>query len=164
MILPSHSEPIQATMRHTPAIAESFRHLDFHDDTFVDMSVLPAQTRGDAPSSVIEVQLLQYSEKKRRVLRFSGCANLRVALDFDVLAHNLPPNTSGVGAHTDKDAMWSLMQSQTRDWGVKYSADMPSPLDRKADVMNEFVCFRVQFCGGLVEIIARSYEVQSLEK
>ena len=151
-------------MRNTPAIAESFRHLDFHDDTFVSMSISPAQTRGDNAGSVVEIQLLQYSEKKRRVLRFIGCANLRVGIDFDVLAHNLPPNTSGVEDHTDKDTMWSLMQSQMRDWDIKYPADMRSPLDWKAEVMNEFVCFRVQFFGGLVEIIARQYEVGNVEK
>jgi len=151
-------------MRNTPAIAESFRQLDFHDDTFVSMSVSPAQTRGDTAGSVVEIRLLQYSEKKRRVLRFIGCANLRVGIDFDVLANNLPPNTSGVEAHTDKDTMWGLMQSQTRDWGVKYAADMSTPLDRKAQVMNELVCFRVQLCGGVVEIIARRYEVQSIDE
>jgi hypothetical protein len=68
-----------------------------------------------------------------------------------------------VEAHTDKDAMWNLMQSQTRDWDVKYPADMRSPLDWKSDMMNEFVCFRVQFLGGLVEVIARRYEVDSVE-
>jgi hypothetical protein len=151
-------------MRNTPAIAESFRQVDFHDDTFVNMSVSPAQTHGDTAGSVVEIQLLQYSEKKRRVLRFIGCANLRVGIDFDVLTHNLPPNTSGVEAHTDKDAMWNLMQAQTRDWGVNYAADMRSPLDSKSDAMSEFVCFRVQLCGGLVEIIARQYEVESVEK
>jgi len=151
-------------MRNTTAIAESFRQLDFHDDTFVSMSISPAQARGDLAGSIVEVQLLQHSEKQRRVLRFIGCANLRVGMDFDVLTHNLPPNTSEVEAHTDKDAMWRLMQSQTRDWGVKYAADMRSPLDLKSDAMNEFVCFRVQFCGGLVEIIARRYEVESIEK
>jgi len=151
-------------MRNTTATAESFRQLDFHDDTFVSLSVSPAQTRGDTAGSVVEIQLLQYSEKKRQVLRFIGCANLRVAADFDVLAQTLPPNTSGVDAHTDKDAMWSLMQSQTRDWGVEYAADMSTPLDRKAQVMNELVCFRVQLCGGVVEIIARRYEVESFDK
>ena len=56
------------------------------------------------------------------------------------------------------------MQSQTRDWRVKYAADMSTPLDRKAQVMNELVCFRVQLCGGVVEIIARRYEVESFDK
>jgi hypothetical protein len=151
-------------MHNTTAMAESFRHQDFHDDTFVSMSVLPAQTRGDTAGSVVEIQLLQYSEKKRRVLRFVGCANLRVEVDFDVLAHNLPPNTSGVEAHTDKDAMWNLMQSQTRDWGVKYSDDMTSPLDAKRAAMSDLICFRVQLCGGVVEVIARRYEIESVEK
>ncbi|SRR5258707_10128841 len=149
-------------MHDTTAIAESFRHLDFHDDTFVCMRVLPSHTRDDPSGSIVEIQLLQ--QQKKQVLRFIGCANLRVGMDFDVLMQNLPPNTSKLEAHTDKDAMWSLMQSQTRDWGVKYATDMRSPLDWKSDVMNEFVCFRVQFCGGLVEIIARWYEVASVEK
>ena len=56
------------------------------------------------------------------------------------------------------------MQSQTRDWRVKYAADMSTPLDRKAQVMNELVCLRVQLCGGVVEIIARRYEVEALGK
>ena len=150
-------------MSNTTTIAESFRRLDFHDDTFVGMSVSPAQTRGDIAGSVVMVQLLHCSEMKRRQLRFIGCANLKVGMDFDVLTHNCPPNTSEVEAHTDQDAMWSLMQSQTHDWGVKYAAGMRSPLDSKSDVMDEFVCFRVQFCGGLVEIIARRYEVESIE-
>ena len=60
--------------------------------------------------------------------------------------------------------MWNLMQSQTRDWGVKYAADMSSPFDSKLQVMNELVCFRVQLCGGVVEIIARRYEVESVAK
>ena len=147
-------------MRNTPAIAESFRHLDFHDDTFLRMTVLPTQTRGDAAGSVVEICLLQSSRKNTRVLRFIGCANLRVGIDFDVLAHNLPPNTSRVEAHIDKDAMWSLMQSQTGDCDVKYPADARGPLDWKAGVMNEFVCFRVQFCGGLVEVVGRGYEIE----
>lgn len=151
-------------MRNMQAIAESFRQLDFHDDTFVSMTVSPAQIRGDTAGSVVEFRLLRYSEKKSRVLRFTGCANLRVGIDFDILAHNLPSNTSGVDAHTDTDSMWSLMRSQTRDWGVTYPADIGSPLDRKAGVMNEFVWFRVQFFGGVVEIIARQYEVEGVEE
>jgi hypothetical protein len=149
-------------MRNTPAIAESFCQLDFHDDTFVSMTVLSALVRGHSTGAVIEFRLLRNSETKSRVLRFVGCANLRVGMDFDVLAHNLPPNTSGLEAHTDKDAMWSLMQAQVRDWGVTYSLGMQSPLDWKAEVMNELVCFRVQLLGGTVEIIARRYEVESV--
>lgn len=147
--------------KNSTETAKSFRALDFHDDTFVSMRVLPTQTRGDNAGSVIEIQLLQYSERTQRVLRFLECANLRVALDFDVLAHNLPMNTSGVDAHTDTTAMWSLMQSQTRDWGVAYP-NMVTPLDVKSHVMKEFSCFRVQLCGGAIEVIAKQFQVNQI--
>ena len=150
-------------MRNTKAIAERFRDLDFHDDTFLGMSILPAQTHGDIASSVIEIQLSPYDRQTKRVLQFIGCANLRVALDFDVLVSNLPPNTSGVDAHIDANLMRELMESQKRDWDVGY-ASMKSPLDKKLAAMDELVCFRVQFFGGVVEIIAREFAVEGRDK
>lgn len=149
-------------MQNPKSIAESFRQLDFHDATVVCLQVLPPQSRNGPADAMVEIRLLQ--QNKERVLRFIGCGNLRVGMDFDVMAHNFPANTSQVDAHTDKDAMWSLMQSQTGDWAVKYAADMSNPLDKKSAVMNEFVCFRVQFCGGVTEIIARRYEIEDIEK
>jgi len=147
--------------KNSTETAKSFRELDFHDDTFVSLRVLPTRSRGDSAGSVVEIQLLQYSERTQRVIRFLECANLRVAFDFDVLAHNLPMNTSGVDAHADTTEMWSLMQSQTRDWGVAYP-NMPTPLDKKSHVMKEFSCFRVQLCGGAIEIIAKQFEVTKI--
>lgn len=145
---------------HTPqAIADRFCDLDFHDDTFVSMNVLPTQTRNDTRGSIVEIQLLQYSQHERRVLRFIECANLRVGIDFDVLANNLPPNTSRVDAHIDAGLMRELIQSQMRDWHVRYS-EMRSPLDDKLDVMGNLVCFRVQFFGGVVEVIAREFLIE----
>jgi hypothetical protein len=61
--------------------AEAFRRLDFHDETFVGMRVLPAQRRGEAIRSVVEIQLHQYCQNTLRVIRFSGCTNLRVAIE-----------------------------------------------------------------------------------
>ena len=37
-------------------IAESFRDLDFHDYTFLDVRVLPGQVRGETKQSVVEIQ------------------------------------------------------------------------------------------------------------
>jgi len=158
----SQNEPRSGDYVNPATIAKRFHDLDFHDDTFIGMRVLPTKSRGDNTGSVVEIEFLQHSELKARVLRFTGCTNLRVGVDLDVLAHNLPPNTYGVDAHTDKDQMGSLMQSQTRDWGVQYATDMSTPLDRKLDVLNEFVCFRVQLCGGIIEMIARQYQVEAV--
>ncbi len=148
---------------HTPkAIAERFSELDFHDDTFVSLTVLPAQKRGDVTGSVIELRLALYRSQKKRLVQFIGCANLRAGLDFDVLANNFPPNTSFVGSHVDGQLMRKLMQTQKRDWDVEYES-MRSPLDDKLEVMAELVCFRVQFFGGAVEIIAREFLIEDIE-
>src|ERR1043165_4211420 len=97
----------------TPAAtAEAFRNLDFHDDTLVAIRVVPPQRRAATEVAAIEVELLQYSQNTRRIVRFSGCRNLRIAMDFDVLAGNLPPNTSGIDAHTNLNRMRDLIESQ----------------------------------------------------
>lgn len=142
------------------ATAEAFRRLDFHDETLVGMRVLPAQRREEAIRSVIEIQLHQYCQNTLRLIRFSGCTNLRVAMDFDVLAGNLPPNTSGVDAHTNANRMRDLMQSQKKDWGVEYAGTSTSPLVEKLSALDELVFFRVQFFGGAVDVIAREYVVE----
>ena len=145
-------------------IAKSFRELDFHDDSLIDLRVVPARQSGEGAQSLVEIDLLHYSEKKVRHIRFFGCANLRVAMDFDVLAHNLPANTSRVEAHTNLNQMRDLVRSQKKDWDVTYAPGDESPVNGKMDAMNAFVAFRVQFFGGTVEVIARNYEVEAVDK
>jgi hypothetical protein len=145
-------------------IAQSFRELDFHDDTFIDLRVLPSQLRGEGVQSLVEIQLLHYSEKKLRHIRFFGCANLRVAMDFDVLAQNLPPNTSRVEAHANLNQMRDLIRSQKKDWDITYAPGVESPLTSKLAAMDDLISFRVQFFGGAVDVIARNYEVQTVDK
>ena len=79
-------------------IAQRFRDLDFHDDTFVVMGVSPSMSRGAVIGSVLELRFSSHQSQSLRALQFIGCANLRVGMDFDVLAGNLPPNTSRVAA------------------------------------------------------------------
>lgn len=144
-------------MHSARSIADRFGDLDFHDDTFVSMSILPSQTRNDGFGSVIEIQLCKHSENTNRLIRFVGCSNLRVAFDFDVLVNNLPPNTAQVEADIDHGRIEQLMRSQKADWGVKYSQKTRTPLERKLECVGELVIFRVQFFGGIVEIIARDF-------
>jgi len=56
------------------------------------------------------------------------------------------------------------MQSQKRDWDVGYGPKMRTPLDDKLDSLDELVSFRVQFFGGAVDVIAREFLVESVEK
>lgn len=145
-------------------IAKSFRELDFHDDTFIDIRVVPSRQRGEGAQSLVEIQLLHYSEKKLCYIRFLECANLRVAMDFDVLAQNLPPNTSRVDAHTNVNQMRDLIRSQKKDWDLTYAPGVESPIDRKLDAIDGFVAFRVQFFGGVVDVIARNFQVETVDK
>ncbi len=148
-------------MSKPEATAEAFRDLDFHDDTFVAIRVLPPQRREQAEASAVEIELLQYSQNTRRIVRFSGCRNLRIAMDFEVLAGNLPPNTSAVDAHTNINRMRDLMQSQRKDWGVEYKGTSVSPLVGKLTQLSGLVCFRVQLFGGAVDVIAQDFAVRT---
>ena len=56
------------------------------------------------------------------------------------------------------------MQSQKNDWGVEYVGEAVSPLAQKLAAVSELVFFRVQFCGGAVEVIAREYQVESVDE
>lgn len=149
-------------MRTTQAIAECFRDLDFHDDTFIGINIIPTQARSDTAGSFVEIRLSSHQNQAKRALQFIGCANLRVVLDFDVLANNLPPNTSSGNAHVDANLLRELMQSQQRDWNVSYGK-LRSPLDAKLDVVDTLVCFRILFFGGVVEIIAREFRIEGGE-
>lgn len=150
-------------MRTPKAIAEAFCQLDFHDDTCGAIRVLPVQRRGQTEASVVEIELLQYSRHTRRIIRFSGCRNLRVAMDFDVLAGNLPPNTSGVDAHVNPNRMRELIESQRKDWGVEYEGTSVSPLVGKLTELGELVCFRIQLFGGALDVLARDYTLTAVD-
>jgi hypothetical protein len=150
-------------MPSTETMVTSFRALDFHDDTFLDLRVLPSQLCGDGAQSLVEIQLLHHSEKNLHI-RFSGCANLRVAMDFDVLAQNSPSNTSRLEAHTNLNQMRDFIHSQKKDWDLAYASGIESPLTKKLAAMNEFVAFRVQFFGGVVDVLARKYQVETVDK
>jgi hypothetical protein len=140
--------------------AEAFRNLDFHDDSLIEVRILPAMHRGQGVRSTVEIHLQQYSEKKPRIVRFSGCANVRAAIDFDVLAHNFPPNTSRVEAETSLGRIRNLVESQKQDWDVQYAGTGGSPLSKKLASLKELVFFRVQFFGGALEVVARDYRVE----
>ena len=85
-------------------------------------------------------------------------------MDFDVLAENLPSNTSRLEAHTNLNQMRDLILSQKKDGDIAYAPGVESPVTRKLAAMNDFVSFRVQFLGSAVDVIARNYEVQTVDK
>jgi hypothetical protein len=154
-------------MSRADLIARRFRRLNFHDDTLIELRILPVYHRkkklhGSSVRSVIELYLLSRClETTTRVIRFYRCTNLKVAMDFDVLADNLPPNTSSVGADTNQNRMRRLIKSQKADWDVTYEPVSQPPIVAKLRSLDELVYFRVQFFGGVVDVIARRFEVKT---
>jgi len=138
-------------------VTDKFNELNFHDDTLTNVKILPSQKPKNGGESIVEVRVSRSG--KVRTVQFFGCANLRVAMDFDVLADNLDPNTSGASAHTDAERIRDLMRAQETDWDVGYGGTSTSPLTRKIAAVDELVFFRVQFFGGVVEVIARDYRM-----
>ena|SRR5215469_15008062 len=153
-------------MPRAELIAQRFRRLNFHDDTLIELRVLPAhhdkkRLRGRNVKSIVELRLFRYWENTSRLIQFHRCANLRVSIDFDVLADNLPPNTSHVGADTNQMRMRRLIKSQKADWDVTYEfPDAWHPMTEKLRSLGDLVYFRVQLFGGVVDVIARRYEVK----
>jgi hypothetical protein len=85
-------------------------------------------------------------------------------MDFDVLAQNLPHNTSRGEAHTNLNQIRDLIHSQKKDWDLTYAPGVESPLTKKLAAMGELVAFRLQFFGGVVDVVARNYQVEAVDK
>ena len=60
--------------------------------------------------------------------------------------------------------MRDLVRSQKKDWDVTYAPGDESPINGKMDAMNDFAAFRLQFFGGVVDVIARDYQVEAGDK
>jgi hypothetical protein len=85
-------------------------------------------------------------------------------MDFDVLAGNLPANTSALDVSTELNRIQDLMQSQKSDWGVQYTGAATSPLTKKLASLEDLILFHVQFFGGAIEVIAREFRLESANK
>ncbi len=66
----------------------------FHDATLEKISVIPAVNKRHRAR--IEVLLSFPHVELLYALTFTGCTNVSLALDFDVLADNIPYNSDGV--------------------------------------------------------------------
>jgi hypothetical protein len=161
-------------MKASERRAEAFRRLDLHDDTLLDLRLIPPSCRRDYSS--LRVELLR--GKDRRVLIFGECLNVVVRVDCDVLGENWPDNTSGVAADTRPQALAKFALKQRHLWDVEYetidgrgTSPMPkklqrmsryvlggtSPMPKKLQRMSRYVLYRLQFFGGRVEALARTF-------
>jgi hypothetical protein len=144
-------------MRPAAETAALFAAIDAHDDTVEGFAIHPPT--GRRKQATVEVTLFRHWENKRRVIRFSNCANIAVAMDADVLANNWPINTHSLAATADLAEITALMRRQKRVWHVRYDKSI-DPLPAKLITAKQYVLFRVRLFGGLLEILARSFSVK----
>lgn len=142
-------------MRTPTEIADSFSEIDAHDDTIEALNIVPAAGRS---SCKIILTLYRHWENKRRLLEFTGCANVSFTADTTVLFDNAPNSTCGLEATTSVDEIVKLMRSQKKDWNVAYEESI-DPLPAKLAAAASYVLFRVRLFGGILEVVARSYKV-----
>ena len=148
-------------MRPAAKTAAKFAAIDAHDDTVEGFAIHPPT--GRRKQATVEVTLFRHWQNKRRVLRFSKCANVALAMDTDVVANNWPINTHALAATADPAEITALMRRQKRLWHVRYDKSL-DPLPAKLAASRQYVLFRVRLFGGLLEILAKSFFVKRMHQ
>jgi hypothetical protein len=144
---------------------------DFHDATLEQILILPPRTsRGRAR---IEVQHSFPEAEKRYSLTFTGCTNVSLALDFDVLARNLPCNTSDFSTLSESAQIQQFITSQVPAWNVQYHDAGPespsayasgtSPLNAKLARAASLTMHRVSYFGGELSVVAKSHRIRRIK-
>lgn len=140
-------------------IAEKFAAIDAHDDTVEGFSFHPPAKRGS--KSKVNVTLFRHWKNTRRLFTFTGCANIEVVVDSDVLKDNAPNNTYSLEATADASEIEAVMRRQKKSWNVSYERSI-DPMPGKLTNTSKLVLFRVRLFGGSLIIVARSFTVRRL--
>jgi hypothetical protein len=144
---------------------------NFHDATLEQIRIVPA--RDKRQKAQIEVLLSVPHVGLRFSLTFLGCTNVSLAMDFDVLADQLPYNTGGHTALCDPVQIQHFIMSPIEAWNVQYNdagsrswscdSARTSPLRRKIAKVASLHLHRVTYFGGVLSITARSHKVRRSE-
>jgi len=147
----------------------------FHDATMGEVRVIPATSKRH--KARIEVALSFPHVDLRFLLTFKGCTNFSAALDFDVLADQLPYNTACFEVSTDTTKIRELILAQMDSWNVEYD-DEPvpnvlrqvsgyssgrSPLKVKYGQVGRLKRYCLRHFGGILTVLATSHSIRCLE-
>ena len=141
-------------------IARRVVMLGIHDDNLIAVQILPPRTRKN--TATIRFELEDDGSGKQKTLTFLGCANLRFAMDFDVMAANWFAQTKAASCTNGAIKMRKFARSQKRLWHTRY---MPpyhpeAPIRRKLSEIRKYHLFKVKFFGGVAEILAKNFQLE----
>jgi hypothetical protein len=146
---------------------------NFHDATLESIRVLPIRSKRE--KAKIEVLLSFAHVELLFSVTFMDCANVSLALDFDVLAGNQPYNTARMhGGVRDTIQIQKFMAAQVESWNVRYDDgigstgpsgynDGPSPLSAKQARADSLTLFRLAYFGGELCVVAKSHKIRRLD-
>jgi hypothetical protein len=142
-------------------IGRTFQLLDLHDDNLLSVTVFPPRTKVNAGEVVLELE--DDVSQNAKSVRFIGCGNLRVNMDFDVLANNYFAQTDVTTCEISASRMKQFVRAQAPHWHVKY---MPLsrkylPIRKKLAQIKGYRLFKVTFFGGTVEVLAKAFSVET---
>jgi hypothetical protein len=141
-------------------VVARFNKLDLHDDNLLSVKVSPA--RAKSKTTTIDFDLQDDATGAKKVLSFSGCANLRFLMDFDVLANNWFAQTDGAVCQADASRMKKFVRAQQPHWHVRYMPPIPKdmPIRKKLSGIRGYRLFRIRFFGGSVELLAKTFAMK----
>jgi len=140
-------------------IASRFGKLDVHDDVVESVEVIPAKRRG--LGCTVQVTLFRPWLRKRRLLRFTNCANVGITIDATVLVDNLFGNTSRAEASTKVSEIRAVMRRHNPFVNVTYERTI-DPFPPKLAAAGTFAVFRLYLFGGTLELVAKSFSCRQL--
>ena len=134
-------------------------NIDLHDDGLIAISVLSPKRRNSSAS--IDLELSDDSDGKTKHLRFVGCANIRLIMDFDVLGANWFAQTHSLTCIEDLVKKRVFVQTQRSHWHTKYVEGQDTPIQRKLASIESYRLFRITFFGGTMEVLARKLQIRA---
>ena len=143
--------------RDAASVVRRFNSLDLYDDEIVSLRMEPLNGRKNLTTLIFE--LIDDRSEKRKWLTFSGCANLRQNIDFDVVADASFALMEKVSALRDVRRMEKFVKAHKKHWRTIYMPPSPPnlPIRRKLASIRSYVLFKVTFHGGTIEILAKSF-------
>ncbi len=143
------------------SICRRFNRLDFHDDNLLSITILPPRTKTN--KAVLKLALRDYATGKTKTLSFRGCGNLRITMDFDVLADNWFAQTDQTRCDASPNRMRRYVRAQAAHWRVRYMPPTPKnkPVRKKLSQIERYQLFTIAFFGGYGRGQAKRFDVKA---
>lgn len=135
----------------------------FHDNDVRSIRIIPAQML--SPPSIVEITFHDSGENIDRILKLKGCANLRFAIDFDILSNNSSNASSSAGQTSNveikdqNECIEQLIKQGVADWNVEYPSNERTAASYKFEQLHELIFVKILLHGGTLEIAARDFKI-----